>query len=274
MDGNAQITDSFGVGVSGLAPKGAAPAPLFTDEDEDRARRLARATDAVRDAMRVVMDGEGISLSRRRITLSTSGVVPEIARCAEEIGCLMAVSFHATTDEVRSADRALAGVAGALLGVRLATLRSWEDDLSEPRANRLSMMAGLLKPTAGEIYIDGTSVLRDPAKAKQVCGFIPDRPFVYGKLTGRELSNLFLEEMLADPMVQLVMKADGVSEAHLRHLYSGSGTSDPNLAAPPSKTTARGARDEESIRTAENEGMPTRPDSPPSLRTRLAAGKT
>jgi 23S rRNA (adenine2503-C2)-methyltransferase len=57
--------------------------------------------DAVRDAMRIVMDGEGISLSRRRITLSTSGVVPQIARCAEEIGCLLAVSFHATTDEVR-----------------------------------------------------------------------------------------------------------------------------------------------------------------------------
>ena len=57
--------------------------------------------DAVRDAMRIVMDGEGISLSRRRITLSTSGVVPQIARCAEEIGCLLAVSFHATTDDVR-----------------------------------------------------------------------------------------------------------------------------------------------------------------------------
>ncbi|MFD1342651.1 23S rRNA (adenine(2503)-C(2))-methyltransferase RlmN [Litorisediminicola beolgyonensis] len=57
--------------------------------------------DNVRDAMKIAMDGEGIALSRRRITLSTSGVVPEIARCAEEIGCLMAVSFHATTDEVR-----------------------------------------------------------------------------------------------------------------------------------------------------------------------------
>jgi len=57
--------------------------------------------DAVRDAMKIVMDHEGISLSRRRITLSTSGVVPEIARTAEEIGCLLAVSFHATTDEVR-----------------------------------------------------------------------------------------------------------------------------------------------------------------------------
>lgn len=57
--------------------------------------------EAVRDAMRICMDGEGIALGRRRITLSTSGVVPEIARTAREIGCLLAVSFHATTDEVR-----------------------------------------------------------------------------------------------------------------------------------------------------------------------------
>ena len=56
----------------------------------------------VRDAMKIAMDPEGISLSRRRITLSTSGVVPEIARTASEIGCQLAVSFHATTDEVRN----------------------------------------------------------------------------------------------------------------------------------------------------------------------------
>ncbi|WIV50899.1 23S rRNA (adenine(2503)-C(2))-methyltransferase RlmN [Marivivens sp. LCG002] len=55
----------------------------------------------VRNAMKIAMDPEGISLSRRRITLSTSGVVPEIARTAEEIGCQLAVSFHATTDEIR-----------------------------------------------------------------------------------------------------------------------------------------------------------------------------
>ena len=48
--------------------------------------------DNVRDAMKVVMDGEGISLSRRRITLSTSGIVPEIAKTAEEIGCLRHLS--------------------------------------------------------------------------------------------------------------------------------------------------------------------------------------
>lgn len=57
--------------------------------------------DNVRDAMKIAMDNEGIQLSRRRITLSTSGVVPEIARTATEIGCLLAVSFHATTDAVR-----------------------------------------------------------------------------------------------------------------------------------------------------------------------------
>ncbi len=57
--------------------------------------------DNVRDAMKIAMDGEGISLSRRRITLSTSGVVPEIARAGEEIGCMLAISLHATTDEVR-----------------------------------------------------------------------------------------------------------------------------------------------------------------------------
>jgi 23S rRNA (adenine2503-C2)-methyltransferase len=57
--------------------------------------------ESVRDAMKIAMDPEGISLSRRRITLSTSGVVPMIARTAEEIGCLLAVSFHGTTDEIR-----------------------------------------------------------------------------------------------------------------------------------------------------------------------------
>ncbi|MHA6333260.1 23S rRNA (adenine(2503)-C(2))-methyltransferase RlmN [Qipengyuania sp. CAU 1752] len=57
--------------------------------------------DHVRDALRLVMDGEGLALSRRRITLSTSGVVPMMARCGEEIGVNLAVSLHAVTKEVR-----------------------------------------------------------------------------------------------------------------------------------------------------------------------------
>ena len=57
--------------------------------------------DNVRDALKVVMDGEGLSLSKRRITLSTSGVVPMMARAGEEIGVNLAVSLHAVTKDIR-----------------------------------------------------------------------------------------------------------------------------------------------------------------------------
>lgn len=57
--------------------------------------------DNVRDALRLIMDGEGLALSKRRITLSTSGVVPMMARAGEEIGVNLAVSLHAVTKDVR-----------------------------------------------------------------------------------------------------------------------------------------------------------------------------
>lgn len=57
--------------------------------------------DNVRDALRLVMDGDGLALSKRRITLSTSGVVPMMARAGEEIGVNLAVSLHAVSKEVR-----------------------------------------------------------------------------------------------------------------------------------------------------------------------------
>ena len=57
--------------------------------------------DNVRDALTLVMDGEGLALSKRRITLSTSGVVPMMERCGEEIGVNLAVSLHAVTKDVR-----------------------------------------------------------------------------------------------------------------------------------------------------------------------------
>ncbi len=57
--------------------------------------------DNVRDAMKVVMDGAGLALSRRRITLSTSGVVPMIARAGEEISVNLAISLHAVNKETR-----------------------------------------------------------------------------------------------------------------------------------------------------------------------------
>jgi 23S rRNA (adenine2503-C2)-methyltransferase len=55
----------------------------------------------VAKAMRIVMDGEGIALSRRRITLSTSGVVPMMDRAGDELGVNLAVSLHAVRDELR-----------------------------------------------------------------------------------------------------------------------------------------------------------------------------
>ena len=58
--------------------------------------------EAVRDGLNVVADGEGLSISKRRITLSTSGVVPNIARAGSEIGVMLAVSLHAVTDELRN----------------------------------------------------------------------------------------------------------------------------------------------------------------------------
>ena len=57
--------------------------------------------DNVRDALKLVMDGDGLGLSRRRITLSTSGVVPMMARAGAEIGVNLAVSLHATNKAVR-----------------------------------------------------------------------------------------------------------------------------------------------------------------------------
>ena len=58
--------------------------------------------EAVRDALLIVSDGDGIGISKRRITLSTSGVVPLIARTGAEIGCMLAVSLHAVRDELRN----------------------------------------------------------------------------------------------------------------------------------------------------------------------------
>jgi 23S rRNA (adenine2503-C2)-methyltransferase len=57
--------------------------------------------DHVRDALNLVMDGDGLSLSKRRITLSTSGVIPMMERCGQEIGVNLAVSLHGVRKEVR-----------------------------------------------------------------------------------------------------------------------------------------------------------------------------
>jgi 23S rRNA (adenine2503-C2)-methyltransferase len=57
--------------------------------------------DNVRDALNVIGDGEGLAVSKRRITLSTAGVVPMIPKAGEEIGCMLAISLHAVRDDLR-----------------------------------------------------------------------------------------------------------------------------------------------------------------------------
>jgi len=54
------------------------------------------------------------------------------------------------------------------------------------KTTTIRMMAGLIMPTSGRVYIDTWNISTHPREAKQLCGFIPDRPFIYGKLTGRE----------------------------------------------------------------------------------------
>ena len=58
--------------------------------------------DNVRDAMKIIMSGEGIGLSKRRITLSTSGIVPEIEKTGADLGVNLAISLHAVRDELRN----------------------------------------------------------------------------------------------------------------------------------------------------------------------------
>ena len=57
--------------------------------------------DNVKKALEIAMDGDGVAISKRRITLSTSGVVPMIEKCGSELGVMLAISLHAVTDDVR-----------------------------------------------------------------------------------------------------------------------------------------------------------------------------
>lgn len=82
------------------------------------------------------------------------------------------------------------------------------------------------------------------------------------KLSGKELSQFFIDEMLADPMVRLVMQADGVSEDHIRHLYSSPRSSVAAGGRQRRKRlpSLRSGTESSSIQVAENEGWPTGSD--------------
>ena len=78
----------------------------------------------------------------------------------------------------------------ALRGIDLAVPRGVLFGLLGPngagKTTALRIIAGILQPTAGRVIVAGHDVQRDPERAKSKLGFIPDRPFVYDKLTGQE----------------------------------------------------------------------------------------
>ena len=107
--GSAVDLDSDPTRLPGSSP-GSPPSPVRGRDREEGITNIVMMGmgeplynfEAVRDALLVASDGEGISLSKRRITLSTSGVVPNIARAGSEIGTMLAVSLHAVRDELRN----------------------------------------------------------------------------------------------------------------------------------------------------------------------------
>ena len=115
--------------------------------------------DNVRDAVAIVADGEGLALSKRRITLSTSGVVPEIPRWGEQAGTMLAISLHAVRDELRdklvpinrkypiaelmAACRAYPGLSNARrITFEYVMLKGINDSLADARA-LIKLLAGI-----------------------------------------------------------------------------------------------------------------------------------
>jgi 23S rRNA (adenine2503-C2)-methyltransferase len=95
-----------GAGANSAGANGAAPNPAADDRQVTNIVLMGMGEplynyDNVAAAMKIVMDPEGLSISRRKITLSTAGMVPLIRRCGAEIAVNLAISLHAVRDEVR-----------------------------------------------------------------------------------------------------------------------------------------------------------------------------
>ncbi len=85
------------------------------------------------------------------------------------------------------------------------------------KTTTIQMMVGLLRPTTGQILIDGHDIVRDPVGAKRCIGFVPDEPYLYEKLTGREYLE-FTCALFAMPVDERGRRID-----HLLELFSLSG---------------------------------------------------
>lgn len=80
----------------------------------------------------------------------------------------------------------LTAVDGVNLEIRPGEIFGFLGPNGAGKTTTIKMIAGLLRPTSGRVIVDGKDILTDPIEAKRVMGFIPDRPFIYEKLTGKE----------------------------------------------------------------------------------------
>lgn len=85
------------------------------------------------------------------------------------------------------------------------------------KTTTIRMMTGVLKPTSGSVEIGGFDVAKSPLEAKSLIGVIPDRPYIYGKLTGREflyfMADIYrVDNHLADRRIDELLEFYGLSE--------------------------------------------------------------
>ena len=123
----------------------------------------------------------------------------------------------------------------------------------------LSAPPGHLKPQAwkASVVIQLHPRVSHPGLARSLTVSLADLESAQAKdkLSGKDLSQFFLEEMLADPMVRLVMQADGVSEAQIRRLYLGECVSDQDREQAVQSPEQAGPSGAFAIQSAENEGV-------------------
>ncbi|MCX8044287.1 MAG: ABC transporter ATP-binding protein [Desulfobacterota bacterium] len=88
------------------------------------------------------------------------------------------------------------------------------------KTTTIRMLAGVLKPTSGSIYIAGVNMSTHPCEAKRMIGFIPDHPFLYGKLTGREFLS-FVGQLYGVDKTHIEMRMDSLLDLFEMKNYAG-----------------------------------------------------
>ncbi len=91
-----------------------------------------------------------------------------------------------STESLTKVYTTLKAVDGVTLDIKEGELFSLLGPNGAGKTTLLKMIVGLLNPTSGDAYVDGHSIIREPVAVKRLIGYIPDRPFVYEKLTGFE----------------------------------------------------------------------------------------